>query len=196
MKFIAMVLMFFGFSQSEQSLAEDLSIRLVAGEFVRGLYQDENIELFVLNLPANAILPDHQTGPRIVILMSDLSGKRLADGSEFSVEQDQVLYLQNTYSQGFQNSTTPATYLVLDLKGVVLDNKLSHPCEQPSMLQLFAQDDFTVCKNVTKQEIDFHVTTMVYRDDHHQFFLQHRSNKMTIIPGDVLIEFHGQLTVE
>ena len=87
----------------------------VAASQLTKLYSNNEIELFRLDLPAGYKLADHDTGPRILITLSDINGQRLADGSDFHVPAHQALYLDNVFSPGFQNTGGDLSYLVLSL---------------------------------------------------------------------------------
>jgi len=88
----------------------------VASQYIDMLYQSKEWQVFRLNLPPQGILADHQTGPRIIVLLSDLKGQRLDDGTEFKAAMGDVFYLENSFSRGFKNqSEYKVSYLVFSL---------------------------------------------------------------------------------
>ncbi len=123
------------------------SIHAVAGKYITVLYQDDQFDVFRLCLPTQATLKDHATGPRIIILLTDLAGKRLADNSEFAAPQGAVMYLTNTFSPGFINhSKNMAEYLVVGLnQGELSDVSKNRHSDHTSLVSVFSQGHLQVC---------------------------------------------------
>ncbi len=102
--------------QPKQQLPQAGSIGQVASQFINDLYQDKQVRVFRFDLPPAAALPDHITEPRIVLLLTDLNGQRLKDGTAVTAKTNQAFYLTNTFSAGFKNtSADTASYLVISL---------------------------------------------------------------------------------
>ena len=80
-------------------------IRTVAGQYIEDLYRHEWLDWFQMVIPPKAVIPNHQTGPRILILMTDLNGHRLDDGSPIYATKSQTMFLENTFSNGFVNTS-------------------------------------------------------------------------------------------
>ena len=195
MKTIIMALGLFGLlaCSNNNMKSDDMSIRTVAGEYVKDLYQDGKIDFFKFDLPPDAVVPDHSTGPRVLILLTDLVANRLADGSEVKASIDQVLYLSNGFSAGFKNSAKPAAYLVLGLKSDILMEGKNKPCSQAAMTQLFSQDDLVVCKSATTFDAEITQTRLLYRQRYSSVKKLKPGKKVTVQSGDILLEFSGNL---
>lgn len=107
---------------SQQPIAG--SIDQVASQYIEDLCQDQQFRLFKFELPAGAVLPDHRTGPRMIVLLSELNGERIKDNSPVTAKANQAFYLTNTFSAGFKNvAEKSASYLVLSLEAEKLLNQ-------------------------------------------------------------------------
>ena len=90
-------------------------IHAVASAYIKDLFEDRWCHLFRLDLPAGETLADHDTGPRVIILLSGLKGRRVADGSELNAAKGQVMYLENRFAGAMTNTGDDLSYLVCSL---------------------------------------------------------------------------------
>lgn len=129
------------------------TIEQVAASYIEVLLQTNDWYLFRLDLPAQAVLADHLTGPRVIILLTDLSGQRLEDDSPITAQAQQSFYLENTFSKGFKNTAnTTASYLVMP----VMDSKPVHifnSCRQHGFNLMLSKSPIRVCQS--QQEMMF-----------------------------------------
>jgi hypothetical protein len=172
-------------------MKKDLSIRAVAGQFVDELYQDNQLELFVFSLPGQAVVPDHQTGPRLIIFLTDLKANRLDNGDEIEANKNQVVYLVNEFSKGFVNSANEAAYLVLGLKQSVLHEGQAHACGHEGLEQLFAQGDLVVCRSRKSQSVKLAVPTLSFTPETSQLVRNEAGAETHLYQNDLVIKLHG-----
>ena len=166
---------------------EDTSIRAVAGDFVRDLYQDKKVELFVFSLPGQAIVPDHSTGPRLIIFLTNLQANRLDSGDEIIANKDQVFYLTNEFSKGFVNSSHEAAYLVFGLKQGISNENTTLSCHHEGLDQLFSQGGLLVCKSNKNHSLKFDRTTLVFSPDTSQLTKYKAENLAGLRAEDIVI---------
>ncbi|WP_223789836.1 hypothetical protein [Marinicella meishanensis] len=101
------------------------TIHQLAAHRITALYADDRFDLLRLDLPAGGVLPDYQIGPRVRVFLTDLFGKRLADGSAIQAQAHQTVYLDNTFSGGFENVGDALAFLVVSLAEPT--HKVAHP---------------------------------------------------------------------
>jgi len=170
---------------SDQSLD---NIEQVAGQYIIDLHQDDDWYLFRIDLPAQAILADHKTGPRLIVLLTDLSGQRIADELPVTAQSKQVFYLENTLSKGFKNTAnTFASYLVMPILNVNSVREFNN-CNMPNYNLLIENSPIMVCES--QQDTVFESTEKV-------LWYSHKLSQAKIIPvhqqqsiaaGDLIFE--------
>ncbi len=137
------------------------------------------------------MVPDHTTGPRLIILLTDLQGNRLENGGEIKAEKDQVFYLTNDFSKGFVNSVNKAAYLVLGLKQGVLVEQAEHGCDDNQLLQMFSKGDLVVCKSSKTQAVKFETAVLVFNTKTDQLSQYAADATIPLSEHDLLIKRHG-----
>ena len=95
-------------------------IKEVAANHITDLFEDRWCHMFRLDLPAGETLADHDTGPRVIVLLTALKGRRVADGSEVEAAQGQTMYLDNAFAGAMTNTGDDLAYLVLSFKQTTL----------------------------------------------------------------------------
>lgn len=169
----------------------DISISAVAGQFIQELYEDHLFELFVFSLPAQAVVPDHTTGPRVLVFLTDLKANRLDDGDEIQVAKDQALYLTNDFSKGFVNSANEAAYLVLGFKqGGMMKSDDSH-CPSQGLVPLFTQGGVLICKSEQAQTLKFKDKTLVYNPNQSELNIAKADDVVLLNQGDLIFNLQG-----
>jgi len=121
-----------------------VAINEVAEAFITPLLEQDQLSLFRLDLPAGQTLADHETTPRIIILLTPLSGRRVADGSQVKAAAGQVMYLENWFSGALTNTGEDLAYLVLTLPGQTVTERSPDPVWHPSLSCLFQAAELVI----------------------------------------------------
>lgn len=167
------------------------SIDQVASQFITDLYQHNQLRIFRLDLPPSAVLADHVTGPRIIVLLTDLNGQRINDGSLVTGKAHQAFYLINNYSVGFKNTAAYTTsYLVIAL-GQQLLPALSPACPQPGFISLSAHGPVGVCQSTVQQNQAFSASEsrLIYKQLTAQVEVVAAGSSVHIATGDLMMIF-------
>ena len=189
---ILMVLFLVGCSQQRIQMNQEPitgSIDEVASQFIHDLYQDKQVKVFRLDLPPKAVLPDHLTGPRAIVLLTDLTGQRLADGSSIEAKALQAFYLTNTFSAGFKNTSAhTASYLVISLTQQAADDQ-QPTCPNATFDGLLEQGSVAVCQSRQSQSQIYleGIKTLVYSQVRSQVQLLSTQSKTELEVGDLMI---------
>jgi hypothetical protein len=192
LKYILLVICLLGCSQQGLKVNQKPqagSIDEVASQFIHDLYQDKQVKVFRLDLPPKAVLPDHLTGPRAIVLLTDLTGQRLADGSSIEAKALQAFYLTNTFSAGFKNtSAQTASYLVISLTQQAAVNQ-QPTCPNATFDGLLEQGSVAVCQSQQSQsQIGLEATkTLVYSQQTSQVKPLSTQTKTELEVGDLMI---------
>jgi hypothetical protein len=191
LKYILMMICLVGCSQQRIQVTQPPqagSIDEVAKQFINDLYQDKQVRIFRFDLPPKAVLPDHMTGPRVIVLLTDLNGQRLADGSPLEAKADQTFYLNNTFSAGFKNSSThTASYLVISL---LQQAPIEQPtCSNVTFDALLEQGSVAVCQSLQSQsQVGLEgINTLVYSQLSSQVTPLFVQSKVELELGDLII---------
>ncbi len=194
LKYILLVICLLGCSQQRIQTIQQLqtgSIDEVASQFINDLYQDKQARVFRLDLPPKAVLPDHLTGPRVIVLLTDLSGQRINDGSRIEAKANQAFYLTNTFSAGFKNTSThSASYLVISLTQQAADDQ-QPTCPNATFDALLEQGSVAVCQSLQSQsQVGVEAEkTLVYSQQTSQVKPLSPQSKTELEVGDLMISF-------
>jgi len=197
-QYLACCLLLFGCSpksiKSEQQKSPlEGSIEQVASQFIHHLYQDKQFRMFRLDLPPSAILADHSTGPRIIVLLTDLNGQRIKDGSSIAAKSNQAFYLTNTFSAGFQNNSAyTASYLVLGLNQSLLSQQ-TPTCPETGFSSLLENGSVAVCQSLGLQSQVFQGgdRVLVYRQHASQVHAVTPEASVPLAAGDFIFVMVG-----
>jgi hypothetical protein len=91
-------------------------IHEVAGEALTSLLKGDGLELIRIRLGPGATLPDHASGPRVIVSLGALRFARVAspEAEPLEVEPLQTMWLSNEHSAGIRNvGSDDAVYVAL-----------------------------------------------------------------------------------
>ncbi len=163
----------------------------IASQYITDLYQDQQLRVFRLDLPPSAVLADHLTGPRTIVLLTDLNGQRINGDGMVSGKAHQAFYLINNFSVGFKNTAAhTAAYLVIAL-GQQLLQELAPACPKPGFISLSAHGPVAVCQSTMQQTQTYSnsETRLVYRTQTVQVEAVVDGSSASIEEGDFLMVF-------
>lgn len=170
------------------------SIDQVAPQFITDLYHDNQLRIFRIDLPSAATLQDHVTGPRIIVLLTDLNGQRIKEGAPIDIKAHQAFYLTNTFSAGFKNtSSQTASYLVFSLEqGTIESQQLA--CPNNNYISLLMKGPMLVCKSLVRQKLsnaEFKThKTLIYNQAQSEVKLYNNKQNIEISVGDLVFDFN------
>jgi hypothetical protein len=164
----------------------------VAGQWVTSLFTNQHVHLFRLTLPPGETLPDHDTGPRVIVLLTELCGRRVADGSEVRAPSGQALYLDNRFAGAMTNEGAELSYLVLSLTAHSLQLNTEPPVMHPALACVFNADLLNVL--VPVMAITLPVADQLIHHTHQQNTarLIDKGSVCHCEPGDYLFFLTGQ----
>jgi hypothetical protein len=94
------------------------TIDQVAGQRLQLLHSDDGWRIFSITVTSGDTLPDHASGPRAILTLTDLEIRVLTgDAEPMSIEPWQAMWLTNTFSRGFENiGDDVLEYLVIEAR--------------------------------------------------------------------------------
>ncbi|MGJ8663411.1 MAG: hypothetical protein ACSHWU_07165 [Marinicella sp.] len=183
-------------NETDQTVPKVGSIEAVAGQYMNVLLQTNDWYVFRIDLPAQAVLADHKTGPRVIILLTDLSGKRLADDSMITAEAKQAFYLENTLSKGFQNvAQSTASYLVLPIPDSLPMQEFID-CQEQGLKSILENAPILVCENSFDIEFISARAVLWYKQGLSQAEVIAANVKQAISAGDLIIQAPGHVSID
>jgi len=165
-------------------------IKEVAANHITDLFEDRWCHMFRLDLPAGETLADHDTGPRVIVLLTALKGRRVADGSEVKAAQGQAMYLDNTCAGAMTNTGADLAYLVLSFKQTT-HHSLSWPQEQPGCQATLRVPQCLVWQVLKTTSVSVPVKVLHYRASAVSVLTCEQQHAFQASPGDVLLALAG-----